>query len=391
MRKRLKGCLYGCIRSDRLAAVVAKVADIVIDEAYWFRSKFSQTRTVVLPTGEEARSLLQQVSPKPCRKREIRQQADDPNIIVSVIVPVYNTSAYLTQCLDSLKNQKTEYTYEVIVIDDGSTDQSGEIANKYSQNCHFRVIHQNNRGFSGARNAGLDQARGKYVSFVDSDDYVSQDYLQTLISTAEKEDADIVEAGYNKLYSNKSVKKVLLPEISIKQNHSIEIFNYTGFFWGKLFRRNLFQHIRLPEGFWYEDTILHFLLFRSCKTFRYLPTSVYNYRINNKGITKSSAKSSKAVDTYWILEECLEIGAELNLTDLDRQYYLLIYHCGFIMWRRLHSLPEEIKTAAFVMACNLIIENKTSLSWRLPYLYREVERALLDKDYSRWNLAAQFM
>lgn len=396
MRKKIRGYLYGAVHPAWLATALNALADVALNLLYLVRltgQHIENRQTAVpLPSPVQARQLLEKASPPPQKERPLRAAQPDQEITVSVIVPVYNVEAYVQECLNSLQKQETAYTFEVIVINDGSQDQSGKLIDAYQADRRFRVIHQANQGFSGARNTGLELARGKYICFVDSDDFVEPNYLQALVTTAEANQADIVEAGYYKLYGDGRKRNVLLPAAKLCQDGSDRIFRYTGFFWGKLFRRELFDQIRLPEGYWYEDTIMHFLLFRMCHTFVYLPQTLYAYRINEKGITKSSVGNPKALDTYWILEYCLAMQARLGLqNDGKRLYTLLLYHCGYILWFRLRSLPEEIQRAAFVLAAELMEENKPAAGSSLPYLYREVEDALLQRNFQKWKLAAQYM
>lgn len=392
MRKKFRGYLYGAIRPAWLAAALNGLAGGVLNWAYAFQSLWNRRDQKQLPSIAQARKKLREAAPVPEKTRPIRSAKADPEIAISVIVPVYNVDCYLTGCLNSLQGQITEYRYEVIVIDDGATDQSGKRMEEYRPDPKFRIVHQQNQGFSGARNTGLELARGKYICFVDSDDFAEPNYLQMLMDAANENQADIVEAGYYKLFGGGHRRKVLLPKAKLFQDDSGRIFQYTGFFWGKLFRRELFDRIRLPEGYWYEDTIMHFLLFRMCHTFVYLPLALYDYRINQKGITKRSIGNPKAIDTYWILEYCMSMSEELGLrNDKERLYELLLYHCGYILWFRLKSLPEEIQRAAFVLAAGLIEKNKPAMQPALPYLYREVEKALLQRDFSRWKLASKYM
>ncbi|MBR3628081.1 MAG: glycosyltransferase family 2 protein [Elusimicrobia bacterium] len=120
---------------------------------------------------------------------------------ISVIVPTYNVEKYLSQCLDSILNQ-TFKDFECICINDGSTDNSLSILQKYaSKDNRIKIINQENKGLSGARNAALKIVTGKYITFVDSDDFVSSDYLEKLINLAEKENSDIVYCRHKMYYS----------------------------------------------------------------------------------------------------------------------------------------------------------------------------------------------
>ena len=116
--------------------------------------------------------------------------------LISIIIPVYNTEKYLERCLNSLI-QQTVKKIEIILIDDGSTDSSGNICDNYAKNHeNIKVIHQMNRGQAAARNEGLKIAGGKYIGFVDSDDWVKYDMYETMLEVIENENCDVVECDY---------------------------------------------------------------------------------------------------------------------------------------------------------------------------------------------------
>ena len=117
------------------------------------------------------------------------------NETISIIIPVYNVEKYLNKCLNSVIEQ-TYKNIEVILIDDGSTDNSGKICDEYAKNdIRIKIIHQQNGGVSTARNNGLEHATGKYITFVDSDDYIEKEMIETMAKKIMKKNADIVICG----------------------------------------------------------------------------------------------------------------------------------------------------------------------------------------------------
>ena len=120
---------------------------------------------------------------------------------VSIIIPIYNVEEYLSQCLDSIVNQ-TYSNLEVILINDGSTDNCLEICNKYINKYNWKLINKKNGGLSSARNAGLKEFTGDYVYFIDSDDWIKEDMIEVLVSLLENKKADIVECGIYWVYDN---------------------------------------------------------------------------------------------------------------------------------------------------------------------------------------------
>ena len=126
--------------------------------------------------------------------------------LISIIVPVYNVEQYLSRCVDSLVNQ-TYHNIEIILVDDGSPDRSGEICDEYAKkDKRVKVIHQSNGGLSDARNTALDIAKGDYLMFVDSDDWIEPTMYEEMLSFMEKEQLDLVECGINLVTNNISNK-----------------------------------------------------------------------------------------------------------------------------------------------------------------------------------------
>ena len=168
MRKRLNGYIFGSIRPTWIASLLGRMVNYALNLAYWGSKhlhKCNGAKTNQLLCCAEARALLESVSPKPQIECSVRSSVCDSEIAISVIVPVYNVELFVERCLNSLKAQTDDISVEIIVIDDGSTDESGRIVDDYSSDPRFRIVHQCNQGFSGARNTGLELARGRYICF----------------------------------------------------------------------------------------------------------------------------------------------------------------------------------------------------------------------------------
>lgn len=180
--------------------------------------------------------------------------------LISVIVPVYNVEKYLVKCIESIINQ-TYKNIEIILVDDGSTDSSSEICDNYSMKYNNIItFHKKNGGLSSARNYGIENCNGEYITFVDSDDYISNVFIQTLYSAVKNKKADLVISGLKDFYENEIVKadnidlnveKVITKEIALKKmllQEEIDV-NSTA----KLYSKKIFENIRFPEGKLYED------------------------------------------------------------------------------------------------------------------------------------------
>lgn len=170
------------------------------------------------------------------------------DIEVSVIIPVYNGEKYINRCFASIEKQDFE-KFEAIVINDGSSDDSLNIIEDFQKRSKFPVqcISQENRGQASARNVGIKAARGRYIAFIDSDDYIKSDYLRTLYCAAEKYDSEVVTCGYCQVdEKGKVLRKAEMTEKSVCQYGKAGMFVV----WGKLFNREFLEkyNIRFQEG-----------------------------------------------------------------------------------------------------------------------------------------------
>lgn len=174
---------------------------------------------------------------------------------VSIIVPVYNVEKYLVPCIESILCQIYPH-FELLLVDDGSTDSSGEICDTAANtDPRIKVIHKSNGGLSDARNHGMRCAQGKYITFIDSDDTVTKDYLSILVTKAEEQNADIVQCTF--ALQEKKLHTGTKSEISCNGSNGLKRFLIRDTVyvaaWGKLYKRKLFQGIEFPFGRINED------------------------------------------------------------------------------------------------------------------------------------------
>ena len=223
--------------------------------------------------------------------------------LVSIIVPVYNAEKYLGKCIDSILNQ-TYQSIEVILVDDGSFDCSPEFCDQYAQaNSFVRVIHKQNEGPSIARASGLKIANGKYIAFVDADDYIEPEMISTMITNL-KDDVDIVECGYFIVSDfGKVIKTVeLVPEVVKGARESLIHYsvksNTTNFMWNKIFSKDLFQSIVFPKLYSGEDSCLLMQLFASARVTRTIPTPLYNYVMTPESLCRKPFSEKKIDNIY---------------------------------------------------------------------------------------------
>lgn len=220
--------------------------------------------------------------------------------IVSVVVPIYNVEKYLRKCIESLLNQ-TLCEIEIILVNDGSTDQCGAICHGYAEmDKRIQVIDKNNGGISSARNVGLAAAKGEYVSFVDSDDWIDSEMLETLVNSAKAKQADITICGYKNVFEDGSViSKVQMNETVFNlsqsgvQNYILGpylTFQHAYSTWNKLYKRELIENNKLKffEGQNYaEDMFFNLYAICHAEKIYVIPHEFYNYMYRDKSLSRS--------------------------------------------------------------------------------------------------------
>lgn len=303
---------------------------------------------------------------------------------LSIIVPVYNVEKYLEKCLNSIINQKTNFSYEIICINDGSTDGSLEILNKYANKYkQIKIISEKNQGLSAARNTGIKCSQGKYLMFIDSDDYITETCVDKLMKEAKKFDYDLVKSGYIEFSSetNQEIKKIQYKNTVIKDKNKLELDKVKGHAWGCVVKREIFYSIKFPVGYWYEDIIMKLLVFPKCKKIKIVDDILYYYRINLNGLSRKTQKqkSYKCLEQYYLVKKSLEKYKYLDISMSNYTYYNVLNELSTILWLRTRKLDSKTKKEVFILSCNII----NRIDYRND---SEIEKIMLKKDYIKWEL-----
>ena len=228
----------------------------------------------------------------------------------SIIIPVYNVEPYLRECLDSVLGQ-TFTDWEAICVDDGSTDNSGAILDEYAaKDNRFKVIHQQNAGVSAARNRGLEDAKGLWISFIDSDDYVTDDYLSFFSSLDNKADLnffnidEVHPSGKLVHYKKKSCELQSINRHSTKLlyqqafRHGVDAFGWTV---NKFVRAHSIDGLKFDEKIsFFEDELFWIMACEKIQTFQILDWTPYRYRIRGTGLTSRGRHDCASLaDHFW--------------------------------------------------------------------------------------------
>lgn len=216
---------------------------------------------------------------------------EEKKILISVIVPVYKVEQYLSRCIDSIIHQTYQHL-EIILVDDGSPDRCGEICDEYAKRDNrIKVIHKENGGLSDARNVALDAMTGDYVMFVDSDDWIDSETCESVLNQALKHQTDIVVFGLSGIDSSGKVSKTvfrLKGEMSKSMGMRSLILNdksIGNYVCNKIFKSSLFEEVRFPKGYMYEDQGTTYKLFHNASSIFVVPVSFYNYYKRSDSIT----------------------------------------------------------------------------------------------------------
>lgn len=315
------------------------------------------------------------------------------NPLISIIVPCYNVEKYLRKCVDSIILQ-TYRNLEIILVDDGSPDNCGKICDEYAQeDKRIRVIHKKNGGLSDARNAAIDVAAGEYLTFVDSDDTVTQDYIETLYRLVEKYQCKVGVACL-RTYLEGTVPQTNQPPYLEKISDKLEgiqdmfyqeLFDTTAP--GKIYHRSLFQTgIRYPVGLLYEDLPTTYLLFLQSDRIAFCNRIVYNYLLRANSIEGQPFKPHKLESALKILDmiqshadELKPIGKAVRCRLLSFCLHILLEMPADYPDKRKQTLIDYVKANRWKVLTDRRARKKARLGALISYLGLDTARKILNQ------------
>lgn len=283
--------------------------------------------------------------------------------LISVIIPIYKVEKYLKKCINSVLNQ-TYSNLEIILVDDGSPDNCRKICDNYKKkDKRIKVIHKKNGGLSDARNKGIAIAQGKYISFIDSDDYIEKNMIELLYNNLKKENADISICNY---YTFNEEQEKLEKESPDTAKQEIEIFNsqsalkklmsknsFGDYAWNKLYSAKLFSKVKYPVGKKMEDLGTTYKLFLLSNKIVYTNKKLYNYLQRNGSIANSKTESlmkdrmDLAIDRYNNIKKIypymLENNAFLLSACVDSYIYLETIDLRNQCEKAIKDIPHKLK------------------------------------------------
>lgn len=274
---------------------------------------------------------------------------------VSVIIPVYNVENYLRQTLGCCINQ-TLQDIEIICINDGSKDKSLEILEEFAQkDSRIIVVNQENAGMSAARNAGLNIAKGEFIAFLDSDDYVSKDYYEALYNAAKEHGAEIAAAGIVRKYPDgKEVYRIKYEKVQettdvVKMFEISNIKDYPSV-WNRIYTKELLDRIglRFVVGRYYEDRGFSIRALNNCKKFVSIPQGLYYYVVNPTSVVRSALSEKKKADKLFSRRDGVKYVKDNNIPLPDKYFEATKYKVK-LGPLTLYTMRESLKTDTYFL------------------------------------------
>lgn len=299
--------------------------------------------------------------------------------MISVIVPIFNIEDYLDDCLKSIVNQ-TYRDIEVLCIDDCTLDNSVNIVKKYMQtDSRVRLInHDVNRGLGGARNTGIREARGEYIAFVDSDDWIKKDMLEKLLRGITEHDVDVAICGVE-LYYGAGMESVVQSTFHYIHRLPSKVYNIADYkerltdvwpsAWNKLYKTDLVRKYgcNFPEKLLYEDHFFFYNYFAHVKAFYYVDEAMYVYRQNRPG-SITTTRSGREKEVFKVLEDLRTVFQSCFDKDRFEKTYAKI--CFRLIWERQFIFRSCMK--------EWLIFAEESSAWLLGRFDREFLRMSVD-------------
>lgn len=341
---------------------------------------------------EEAEALLRSQSPDPNSGAYHPDSAPPapPQYDLDIIIPVYKVESYLPACAESVLTQKTRYRFRAIFVDDGSPDSCGQYLDTLPQE-NVLVLHQENRGLSGARNTGIAASSARYLLFLDSDDLLAEGAVEALLTAAFEHNAALVQGAFTTFSDGKPPKRdFTFPQPLVLDPPADTL---PGYAWGKCVRADYFRHLRFPEGYWFEDSVNSQLLFplivQNGDRIVGLNQIVCHYRENPQGISAQATGRPKSLDSFYITRRLHQDRSPLSLppTQADYEYILRMV---LLTYARTEKLPDNVKKALLAAWSGFLKSEfpdfHTENSSLLP-----LEKALHEQNYPLYSLCCKLL
>lgn len=340
----------------------------------------------IIGSYESALEYLNKLYPNPnnsCiiggKPRSLRDRPAD----LHIVIPCYNVEKYVDECIQSVLCQATKYSYHITIVDDGSTDMTSQIVDRYARYSNIDVFHQNNQGVSVARNAGLSTIKGRHIMFIDPDDVLMDGAIDALMDIAGEGDFDIVGGGYETFCDGNTSGQEVIPNPG-------QLF---GFLWGKVYKYELWTQIQIPAGYWFQDTVCAMVIHPLAKRVATIPKCVYRYRCNAGGISLVSSHSGsvKNLDSPWVTMQLLKDRERLGLTFTQSDYDNLLGQIKINAQRVNKIGSKNVNRALFTITKDIISKYGRNFLGTASAANKRLETAILQNSYKQYILSTIYL
>lgn len=317
---------------------------------------------------------------------------DGRGIDLSIIIPLYNSSKYIDKLANMWLSQKTEYKYEIIFVNDGSCDSTLELINSYGKRYPglFKVLSKENSGISDSRNAGLKLCSGKFVGFMDHDDEIESNYVESLLNAAYCFNADIVKCTIAvKDVHGATVEKIQEYDATFEEGSREDMLSLSGYIWGGLYSRKLFTNLRFPESYWYEDMITRFLIYsRSNKTINITNTTYTKFEHDDNASKKIwSSKNYKCLEQFYLFKSIILSMADFEMNMSLYIFKIILDEASGTTVYRISKMKPIIKKTVFLELKKLVLNSfDESFYVKLDKKQKAILDIFKNDQYYKWLL-----
>lgn len=369
----------------------------------WIRQFFFQLKKIVafttvlyriknLHVNEQIQESLEKYWPD-CGNicTSVDYNYSEPELDLSIIIPMFNIEKYIVQCLQSVL-QQTKYSIEIILVDDGSTDDTlNEIA-PFLKDSRIRLIHQKNAGQAVARNRAITESRGTYLMFVDGDDVLLDGAIDCLMDTAIFTGSDIAEGDIIRFSNGQKdtfPTKIDKFRVQIKNStqHPEFVLTCFGYSHSKVFHRKLWQKMRFPEGYIFEDVITKFILRRQANQVAFVNVPVYGYRWNPTSSSHGN-NSFKKLDSIWVFPQIVKLCDIAEIPKNKIFYILALNHIGLLNYITVKKHESHIKYLCFMEIQKELESIHTYRPPHIPLMFCLLEHTILYGSEEDWEYVA---
>ncbi len=306
-----------------------------------------------------------------------------PTLTVSFIIPMHNAGKYISKCIESIYKQEKLPSFEIIAVDDGSTDGTLALVSELAKHHdNLTVISKKNGGAGSARNVGMENARGAFFCFVDADDLLEPTWFSACFEYMRSSKADYVYSLVTRIDSSGRWRMGIAAE---QRRHGSGLSAMAA-----IFGRYIWDDLIFPEGIWYEDAVIDY-----CVASRYKGVFIdnvgYLYRYHGGAISSKSNSDKRSVDAYWVVEAMLEWCETLGISYDSALFHLTLEKLGPTLRHWTWGSPREERMALFSESCDLLARSfdLAVLAENESDRWRDLARAFLVRSFDAWELACK--